>query len=106
MKTTSGARVIARPPPQVNPDVAMVDNTQPDFVGVECVAETGDVEVAKSVTVQVKQYHPVVVEARLRLPVEQGEAPAEALRRVRGLVDAAVDEAMEEVVRDGFKWSR
>lgn len=68
------------------------------------VAAAGEVEISKSVTVQVQEFHPVVTSVSLRLPIEEGETPKQAIARVRKIVEADVDKTVVEVVRKKFYW--
>jgi hypothetical protein len=64
----------------------------------------GKVGITKSATIQVVQFHPVVAGVSLELPVEPGETPREAIRRVHAIVDEELKRAVGQVVEEGAFW--
>jgi hypothetical protein len=68
------------------------------------VSKNGEVEITRSGTVQVKQFHPVTVSVGLRLPIGEGETPEQAIERVDGICADQFNSKMMEVVNEGFKW--
>lgn len=72
--------------------------------GVILRPSLGEVSATKSITVQAKQFHPVSIEISLKLPIEEGETPQEAMKRVRQLVSDACDDQMAQVMDEGWKW--
>ena len=68
--------------------------------------EHGEAGFTKGLTIQVRQFEPVRVEFSLTLPVEDGETPQDALKRVKGIVEEVFDETVSGVLKDGWKWGK
>ena len=64
----------------------------------------GEVEASRSVTVQLKAYHPVQVSLSLRLPIEDGESAIDAAARVSEMVAGIVDDQVNDLISTGWKY--
>lgn len=60
----------------------------------------GDVEIMKSATIQVKEFHPVTTSISIRLPIEADETAKQAIRRVRQIVEEELTDAVGDVIND------
>lgn len=68
----------------------------------------GDVEVMKSVTIQVVDYNPVTTSIAVRLPIERGETPTEAIRRTLSIVEEELTDAVGKACDEGLQkyWAK
>ena len=84
---------------------ARMRDTMQDQFGV---LTAGDVEIMKSVTIQVVDFHPVTTSIGLRLPIDRGETPNEAIKRVLGIVEEELTDAVGQACDDGLEkyWAK
>lgn len=62
----------------------------------------GEITVRRSVTVQIKQFHPIVTEITCTRKVTGDPVPV--IEKARDLIREQVDDEVRMVCRDGWKW--